>query len=403
MKTSKAASKKPAEEECGVWLDTAQLKMKAKQKQPARPISKLLNPFLRGEGYSVDVALSFTQTKMEMPKTKQSTISTFFTPQRRVLKNKSTSDEPNTSPAPTSSSSPVLTECAFVEKPEAKQRRDADREPDVCCEWESRNVSEDVVWQEHTGDPLPSQTKQCEEESEICVPRRKRRFSTASLPHGDTHHSLEAWSQDPLFSFSQWTKDEFDLSHKEIKRAKNLSALEPSLSDSLQSETTFGLHLADAEATSTQKSLKQIPSSVVDAEKENGGCSLSPSPKKHFLHSCIDPLKHGVQQQSKADREKNIDSQFEWTKPWTSPLKKPKLYYKTDDDDSLATLFTQDSEGFRVIAHRGLQVRSPLKDQSNMTRATRSVRSVSSRPLVEDDDHEMLFTQDSQGNLVIKH
>lgn len=53
------------------------------QKQPARPISKLLNPFLRGEGYSVDVALSFTQTKIEMPKTKQSTISTFFTPQRR--------------------------------------------------------------------------------------------------------------------------------------------------------------------------------------------------------------------------------------------------------------------------------------------------------------------------------
>lgn len=53
------------------------------QKQPARPISKLLNPFLRGEGYRVDVALSFTQTKIEMPKTKQSTISTFFTPQRR--------------------------------------------------------------------------------------------------------------------------------------------------------------------------------------------------------------------------------------------------------------------------------------------------------------------------------
>lgn len=286
----------------------------------------------------------------------------------------------------------MLTECAFVEKPEAKQKRDPDWEPDVCCEWESRNVPEDVAWQEHTGEPSPSQTKQCEEESEICVPRRKRRFSTASSLHGDTHHSLEAWSQDPLFSYSQCTEDEFDLSHKEIKRTKNLSALEPSLSDSLQSETTFGLHLADAEATSTQKSLKQIPSSVVDAEKENAGCSLSPSPKKHFV------------QQNKADREENIESQFEWTKPRTSPLKKPKLYDKTDDDDSLATLFTQDSEGFRVIAHRGLQVRSPLKDQSNMSRATRSVTcSISSKPLVEDDDLEMLFTQDSQGNLVIKH
>lgn len=53
------------------------------QKRLARPISKLLNPFAEGAGYSVAVALNFTQTKMEMPKTKQSAISTFFTSQRR--------------------------------------------------------------------------------------------------------------------------------------------------------------------------------------------------------------------------------------------------------------------------------------------------------------------------------
>lgn len=294
-----------------------------------------------------------------------------------------------------------------MKKPEAKRRRDTDLEPDVCCEWERKNVPEDVVWQEPTGDPSPSQSEQCEEESEICVPQRKRRFMTASLLPGETHHSLKAWSQDPLFSYSQCTEEAFDLSDKEIKRTKNFSALVPGLSDSLQSETTFGLHLADAETTSTQKSLKQIPSSMVDSEKENRGCSFSPSPKKHVVRSRIDPLKYGAQQQNKADREKNIDSQFEWKTPWTSPLKKLKLYCKTDDDDddddSFATLFTQDSEGFRVIAHRGLQERSPLKDQSNMSRAARSVRSISSKPLVEDDEYEMLFTQDSQGNLVIKH
>jgi len=53
------------------------------QKRLARPISKLLNPFAEGGGYSLAVALNFTQTKMEMPKTKQSSISTFFTPRRR--------------------------------------------------------------------------------------------------------------------------------------------------------------------------------------------------------------------------------------------------------------------------------------------------------------------------------
>ena len=53
------------------------------QKRLARPISKLLNPFAGGGGYNFAVALKFTQTKLEMPKTKQSTISTFFTAQRR--------------------------------------------------------------------------------------------------------------------------------------------------------------------------------------------------------------------------------------------------------------------------------------------------------------------------------
>lgn len=55
------------------------------QKRLARPISKQLNPLLGGEGYNLAVALTFTQTKFEMPKTKQSSISTFFTPQRRGM------------------------------------------------------------------------------------------------------------------------------------------------------------------------------------------------------------------------------------------------------------------------------------------------------------------------------
>lgn len=55
------------------------------QKQKSRPISKLLNPFLGGEGYNLAVALTLTQTKLEMPKTKQSSISAFFTPQRRGM------------------------------------------------------------------------------------------------------------------------------------------------------------------------------------------------------------------------------------------------------------------------------------------------------------------------------
>lgn len=320
----------------------------------------------------------------------------------KVLNKISPSDEPNTSPTLATSSPPTLTESALVGLPEAKRSYYTDQEPEVCFEWESRKVSPDAVWQEHPGNQLPSsQKEQCEENSEMCLPQRKRKFTAASLVHGDACHSLEAWSQDPLFSYSQCTESEFELSCEQSKRTTSPSALEPSLSDSLPSETTFGLHVTVTEATSTQNSLTPVSSSVMDGEKENGGCTRTLSPKKHSVRTRSKPLKHGVQEQNEADRKRNIDLRFDWTKPRTSPLKKPKLYHKTVDDDSLAMLFTQDSEGLRVIAHRGLPERSPLKDQSNTSH--RNVRSGSSKPLVEDEDDEMLFTQDSQGNLVIKH
>uniref|UniRef100_A0A3P9NMM5 Aurora kinase A and ninein interacting protein n=1 Tax=Poecilia reticulata TaxID=8081 RepID=A0A3P9NMM5_POERE len=202
MKNSKAAVQRSAQEECGIWLDTMQLKEKKRQ---ARPISKLLNPLATGGGYSLAVALNFTQTKMEMPKTKQSSISAFFAPKRRG---------------------------------------------------------------------------------------------------------------------------------KQAVAVKNLS------------------------------------------------------PQKQTDHS-----------ESCLAKESHFDSL--WRNTRGSPLKK-RQKCKEADEDSLATLFTQDSEGFRVIAHRGLQTRSPLKDQSNLS--TGLVRSY--KPIEEeevDEDDEMLFTQDSQGNMVIKH
>ncbi|XP_053531110.1 aurora kinase A and ninein-interacting protein-like [Ictalurus punctatus] len=84
MKSSKSKTCKAlsSEQECGVWLDADELRAK-KQRKLARPISKLLNPLARSGGYSMAVALNFTQTKMEMPVTKQSTISSFFLPQSK--------------------------------------------------------------------------------------------------------------------------------------------------------------------------------------------------------------------------------------------------------------------------------------------------------------------------------
>ncbi|XP_035536899.1 aurora kinase A and ninein-interacting protein [Morone saxatilis] len=428
MKTSKPALKSSAQEECGVWLDTAQLKRKAKQKRLARPISKLLNPFAEGGGYNLAVALNFTQTKLEMPKTKQSSISTFFTAQRRVLNKMSTSEVPVMDPALPSSSSTSSTCALTAPTPVAsgtKRRREIDLEPGLDCEWKSENVTEPeaAVWQEQAADHTPSQNvySEFEEEpfEEINPPQSKRRITATSSVPDDSQPLPLAWSQDPLFTCSQYSEGEFYPTNQKNTTAKNSGDSEPSFFNSLQNEEAFGVHMDVEWRTSTQKSYKHVHCSQEDDDKENSRFLSFKSPSKHSALSHIDPLsshkwtepktasprKHiPVHLWSKADKEDSHDSQFEWKKPRSSALKKltPQKSCRAVDEDSLAMLFTQDSEGFRVIAHRGLQTRSPLKDQSNIK--TETVRTSAYKSLVEEDEEdEMLFTQDSQGNLVIKH
>ncbi|KAK1880492.1 Aurora kinase A and ninein-interacting protein [Dissostichus eleginoides] len=380
MKTSKPSLQTSTQEECGVWLDTVQLKGKAKQKRAPRPISKLLNPFTDGRGYSLSVALNFTQTKIEMPKTKQSALSTFFTAQRRVLNKMTTSEVPNTDHLQPSSSAASSTHALTAPTPVlsgTKRRREMDLEisdlhnsdPCVYHEWESENVAEPEAseWQEREASHTHSQNMDREygdeQFEEINPPQSKRRVTAASSFPADSQLPPQAWSQDPLLTFSQYYDDECDQIHEKNTTGKNS---EPSFPYSLQSEDAFGIQ--------------------IDVEEPK-----SASPQKHIP----------VQLWKRADKEESPESQFKWTKPSTSLKKRaPQQSCREVDEDSLAMLFTQDSEGFRVIAHRGLQTRSPLKDQSNTNSGTGRTSAYTS--LVEEED-EMLFTQDSQGNMVIKH
>ncbi|KAK7138568.1 hypothetical protein R3I93_015871 [Phoxinus phoxinus] len=68
--------------------------------------------------------------------------------------------------------------------------------------------------------------------------------------------------------------------------------------------------------------------------------------------------------------------------------------------DTLASLFTQDSEGLCVIAHRDQH--SLQEDKSVCSVSVCSVSSVCGSGK-EEEEEEMLFTQDSEGNMVIKH
>ncbi|XP_072226795.1 uncharacterized protein [Leuresthes tenuis] len=428
MKTSKAALHSPAQEECGVWLDTVQLKGKAKQKRLARPISKLLNPFAEGGGYSLAVALNFTQTKMEMPKTKQSSISTFFTPHRRVLNKMSSSEVSNLDPVQPVSS-PTFTAPTTVAS--LRKRRHSLRMSDICDseasvgherQTENGTEIEGTLWQKQTAHISSSLNGYCEfkeTESEECVPPQSKRrlMDTASLPN-DSQLPPLAWSQDPLLTYSQYLESESFLTDQKSNTAKNFNSSGSRFLDSPQREEAFGNPIDMEGRTSTQKPLKNPPSSKIENEKENSRPGSFNSPSKHssFSHlghlsndkwkdpNSTSPQKRTDHLRSKAESE--VPSDSKWTKASSSPLKKLQQQSREVDENSCAMLFTQDSEGFRVIAHRGLQSRSPLKDQSNqstgMTRVS-AYKSVFEEEEDEEDEDEMLFTQDSQGNMVIKH
>ncbi|XP_026202372.1 uncharacterized protein LOC113153119 isoform X2 [Anabas testudineus] len=356
---------------------------------------------------------------MEMPKTKQSSISAFFTSQRRVLNKKSLAEEPKTDP--------VHSLCSSG----AKRRRETDVEepnvyiskPGVDHDRLSENVTEPkpVVWQEHDeGSHTPCNDVYFESEEEqfegFNPPQSKKRFTDSSLLAADSQPLPQAWSQDPLLILSQYSDSEYYLTSQKNTTAKNVNNYEPSFLNSEQSEEAFGFHVGLEGRTSTQKHLS---SSQMDDEKENSRALPSNSPSKHSSFSHVNRLSNHKWTDPKtvshpkhladhiwkrADKEESYNSQFMWTKPKGSPLKKraPELQSREADEDSLAMLFTQDSEGFRVIAHRGLQTRSPLKDHTNVS--TGLVRTGAYKSLVdEDEEDDMLFTQDSQGNVVIKH
>uniref|UniRef100_A0AAQ5X8W1 Uncharacterized protein n=2 Tax=Amphiprion ocellaris TaxID=80972 RepID=A0AAQ5X8W1_AMPOC len=280
---------------------------------------------------------------------------------------------------------------------------------------------EETLWQKQAASQSPSQNMSCESEEkseEWKPPQSKRRLTdTSSLP-GESEPLLQAWSQDPLFTCSQYSEGEFNPTNQEYAAAKNVSSSEPSFLNSLQTEVNFENLVDVEERTSTQKCFKNLHSSQTDDEKENSWSLSSNSPIKRSSLSHSGPLsnhkwtepkiasprKHTSQLWKKAAKEESLDSQIKWTKPSSSPLKKRAAQPQSRevDEDSLSMLFTQDSEGFRVMAHRGLQTRSPLKDQSNVS--TGIVRTSAYKSLVEEEEKdEMLFTQDSQGNVVIKH
>uniref|UniRef100_A0A8C7X6I1 Uncharacterized protein n=1 Tax=Oryzias sinensis TaxID=183150 RepID=A0A8C7X6I1_9TELE len=204
-------------------------------------------------------------------------------------------------------------------------------------------------------------------------PPSKKRLVEKPLLLENSEAPPQAWSQDPLFNCDQYSESQIYQTDENFTTPKCLSGAEMAFFDGLRSEDAFGSVMDVKGRTSTQK--PDFTSSISEDEEDDGanGSKSRRSTVSHFKSNC------------KQSETENILHQKQSSEP---------------DENTMANLFTQDSEGFRVISHRGRQPRSPLRDQSNLvTGMVRTCKSFQE----EDDDEEMLFTQDSQGNLVIKH
>ncbi|XP_054910044.1 aurora kinase A and ninein-interacting protein isoform X2 [Poeciliopsis prolifica] len=369
MKNSKATPQRSAQEECGIWLDTVQLKEKAKKKRHARPISKLLNPLAKGGGYSLAVALNFTQTKMEMPKTKQSSISAFFSPKHRVLHKMSSVQAPSLDLGQPSMPS-TTTRPVTVSSVKKRARENCSENLDLESDADGKSA-------------------------EYRPPQCKRRLLEPSLLDDESQIAPQPWSQDPMFTFSEYSEDVSSSGSNFINNTPNseiFGNFKEGTTSTQKPETENSFHLKDGKENSRLISSKS-PSKYISLSHAGAWSNHKWAEVKN-----ASPRKQTDHLGSSVVKELHFDSL--WRNKRSSPLKKQQKCREADEN-SLAMLFTQDSEGFRVIAHRGLQTRSPLKDQSNLSPGL--VRNYKPVEEEEDEDEEMLFTQDSQGNMVIKH
>lgn len=324
----------------------------------------------------------------------------------------SSSEVPHQDPVKFFSSSTLTAPSERKRKHEACLKQPDLYDSDSVVDWESENGMEPMLKQKQA---LNMYFQSEEEQTEDCNPPQSKRKLTDGkvLLDGDQSPPL-AWSQDPLLTCSQYSESDFNLMDQKCNTVKNFSSSDTTFLHSVQSEGAFGNLKNMKGRTSTQKSVEPNSSCQIDVDKENSRSLSSFSPIKNSSFSPLgpsleykwmepktaSPQKRTDHPWNKAGKEVCVDSK--WTKMSFSPLRQRS---REHDEDSLAMLFTQDSEGFRVMAHRGLQTRSPLKDQSNLS--TGMVRAHAYRSAVVEEDgeeeDEMLFTQDSQGNTVIKH
>ncbi|XP_062846587.1 aurora kinase A- and ninein-interacting protein [Trichomycterus rosablanca] len=409
---SKKCTSAPSED-CGVWLDASERRAKQQQKQ-VRPISKLLNPLARAGGYSTAVALNFTQTKMQMPVTRQSTISSFFLPRSK------TNEDPDdfSSSGPSWMSSTPLPQALTGTKRKREKLFELSSESDnfilnkaeiqpmdfnAESESKSERICKDprkeqqffhLIWGYQSDEPAE---KRRPENTKIENITDTQQEGNETIFHGfkdsdeleNTHETMlhKEQTQENMED-SPAPLTERDYRNKVPLKDRNVMAKKISTRSDIASQERRKNPFRFQEDSELAEQFHQA--SVMIKDKENIRPNNTEfSPVKQHLTLSNSPAKLNVHIKGKSCR---------------TPTKSIR-YSVESEEDSMAMLFTQDSEGFRVIANRSQWSRRPLKDQTNslLGRDCFNISAVNSLESENSVEPEMLFTQDSQGNMVIKH
>lgn len=325
------------EEECGIWLDTKELKEKIRQKQRTRLASRFRSP-LSGSGLYNGALMSFTQTKLDMPVTRQSSISTFFSPKPRDC-----NPETNTG-----------------------TKHGVRLDPSI----------DSII---HTSDDGDS-------EETSANGTKHQRF--LHFINGEDPEEEEPPGKRRLISYytDQNISDTQEYSNQEAENeyTDQMIPKNPHNEHFIQSPSPSNEHLR-YQKSSFKTSI--LTSRSVNEHKPHANLNKEPKTK-------ASPLKRMGKENSSPI--KNTPSS-----PFKHPKSPPKCRLKEKcsfspskpcKEESVSSMFTQDSEGFCVIAHR---------DQCLQSADLQSADYRSSQD--EESDAEMLFTQDSEGNMVIKH
>ncbi|XP_066531909.1 aurora kinase A- and ninein-interacting protein isoform X2 [Hoplias malabaricus] len=438
MKSSRSKTSKPTPEpeECGVWLDAAELRAKKRRKQLEQPISKFLNPLARSSGHSLAVTLNFTQTKMHMPATRQSTISSFFLPQSEMSKDQCSSPPPGAHTGieqkcvstPGSPESPLEKRmCTSLKSPQQEFDADIEETGEVNkCEKKQQHFFH-LFWgcQYEEREPAEKRSRPTPEDDIFEDGNDTQKKRSKVIFHGCRTNEIQDIPETLLLSDQLQDSHYHDGKRKRESCSASVSEKDLQSQESMSACTTINQSLSLQRPILTARSVTENKHSVKHPLKFHKQPELS---ETNHRHTHCSPLKRKEKENCDPSSPTH-SSEVSFLKPLISlspaksfsNFKKPDVFQKLkhypalnlikehveSEPNSLDMLFTQDSEGFRVIANRPQQSRGALKDRTNSTesRDHRNLPSVKPWEAEEDSDvgPEMLFTQDSQGNMVIKH